>query len=131
MPKRRVATAPERIVRVTADEAQRMPSRTDWARVAAMTEADITQQIADDPDTLEFTDEMLANAVWSEPEQKELVSVRLDATVLAYFRAAGKGYSSRINAVLKSYVEAQARRAPRMVSEPAVAKGRAADRRKR
>ena len=32
---------------------------------------------------------------------------RLERSVLTYFRAAGKGYQTRINRVLESYVRAQ------------------------
>ena len=39
------------------------------------------------------------------PKRKEHTNLRLDADVLAYFRAQGPGYQTRINAVLRSYVE--------------------------
>jgi uncharacterized protein (DUF4415 family) len=35
------------------------------------------------------------------------VSIRLDDEVLEYFRAGGRGYQTRINAVLRTYVRAQ------------------------
>ena len=35
------------------------------------------------------------------------IRVRLDPEVLAWFRQSGKGYLSRMNAVLRAYVEAQ------------------------
>ena len=35
------------------------------------------------------------------------VSLRVDPEVLAWFKDSGKGYLSRMNAVLKAYVEAQ------------------------
>ena len=35
------------------------------------------------------------------------ISVRLDPDVLAWFMQSGKGYLSRMNAVLRAYVEAQ------------------------
>jgi len=41
------------------------------------------------------------------PQPKKAISVRIDKEVLEWFKAQGKGYQSRINAVLKSYVEAQ------------------------
>jgi uncharacterized protein (DUF4415 family) len=41
------------------------------------------------------------------------VSIRLDAEVLDYFKAAGRGYQSRINAVLLGYVRSQQRRGTR------------------
>jgi uncharacterized protein (DUF4415 family) len=34
------------------------------------------------------------------------LTLRLDAKVLDWFKAQGKGYQTRINAVLRSYVEA-------------------------
>lgn len=38
---------------------------------------------------------------------KIAVSIRLDPEVLAYFKAEGRGYQTRINAVLRSFVDAQ------------------------
>ena len=35
------------------------------------------------------------------------ISMRLDPEVLAWFKQTGKGYLSRMNAVLRAYVEAQ------------------------
>ena len=51
-------------------------------------------------------------AVWRKtatdsPEVKQQITLRLDADVLAYFKGTGKRYQSRINAVLRAYVEAQ------------------------
>jgi uncharacterized protein (DUF4415 family) len=37
---------------------------------------------------------------------KESVSLRIDADVLAWFRARGAGYQTRINAVLRAFKEA-------------------------
>ncbi len=37
---------------------------------------------------------------------KQQLTLRLDADVLAWFRALGRGYQSRMNAVLKAYKEA-------------------------
>lgn len=38
--------------------------------------------------------------------RKDQVTLRIDAEVLAWFRGQGKGYQSRMNAVLKAYKEA-------------------------
>lgn len=38
---------------------------------------------------------------------KEPLSLRLDADILAWFKAQGRGYQTRINAVLRAYVEAR------------------------
>jgi uncharacterized protein (DUF4415 family) len=39
------------------------------------------------------------------PETKCALSIRLDPGVVAWFRKQGRGYQTRINAVLRSYVE--------------------------
>jgi len=41
------------------------------------------------------------------PETKHLISIRMDPDVLAWFRLKGKGYQTRINAVLRMYMESQ------------------------
>jgi uncharacterized protein (DUF4415 family) len=47
------------------------------------------------------------------PKRKEHTNLRIDADVLAFFRRQGRGYQTRINAVLRSYVDAIRRRKPR------------------
>ncbi len=50
------------------------------------------------------------NEVWTRPgalvpnENKQQITLRLDAEVLAFFRNTGKRYQSRINAALREYV---------------------------
>lgn len=44
------------------------------------------------------------------PEAKTPVSLRLDPDVLTFFKAQGRGYQTRINAVLRAYMEAQVKR---------------------
>jgi uncharacterized protein (DUF4415 family) len=39
------------------------------------------------------------------PVTKQAISIRLDEDVIAWFRETGPKYQSRINAVLRSYVE--------------------------
>ena len=39
------------------------------------------------------------------PRRKEHVNLRIDADMLAFFRGQGRGYQTKINAVLRSYVE--------------------------
>ncbi len=49
---------------------------------------------------------------WTQPgalvpsENKQQVTLRLDADVLTFFRGTGKRYQSRINAALREYVQA-------------------------
>ncbi len=47
-------------------------------------------------------------AEWIEPDRTEHVTLRIKKSVLDHFKAGGKkGYQTRINAVLESYVRAQ------------------------
>ena len=45
------------------------------------------------------------------PPGKKQLTVRLDADVLAWLQGQGKGYHSRINAILRAYYEAHQDRA--------------------
>jgi uncharacterized protein (DUF4415 family) len=81
---------------------------TDRTRVDAMTDEEIAAAVRDDADAAPLLDEEF----WTEarvvlPEPKELISIRLDRDVLDWFRAQGRGYQTRINAVLRAYVEAR------------------------
>ena len=40
------------------------------------------------------------------PKTKPLISIRLDSDVLEWFKSQGAGYQTRINAVLRMYMEA-------------------------
>ena len=58
--------------------------------------------------------ESLGEEFWSKaklimPRAKEAVSLRVDAEVLDWFRSQGPGYLTRMNAVLRSFVEAKRR----------------------
>ena len=75
-------------------------------------EALINAGIALDPDTYELSDEefkqlkpMRGRPVGSTAAQtKVAISVRLDADVLAYFKAEGRGWQSRMNDALKNLI---------------------------
>ncbi len=80
-------------------------SATDWARIDAMTDEDI-----DYSDIPEVTPEMFARAVIRRGlkplPKKEQLTLRLDSDVLAWFKAQGRGYQTRINELLRAYMEA-------------------------
>lgn len=76
-------------------------SETDWARIDAMKDEDI--DVSDIP---ELDASFFANAVIRWPEPKATLTIRIDREVLAWFKAQGKGYQTRINAILKAYKEA-------------------------
>lgn len=75
-----------------------------------MTDAQIRANIASDPDAApELDAAWFAKAKLMLPENKQLTSLRLDADVLIWFRSFGKGYQTRINAVLRAYMKAHTR----------------------
>lgn len=80
-------------------------SHTDWKRVDALRDEDI--DLSDIP---EMTPEMFARAVARRGLKpippKQQVTLRLDADVLQWFRAQGRGYQTQINALLRAYVDA-------------------------
>lgn len=39
------------------------------------------------------------------PQHKQSITLRIDSDVLEWFKTLGKGYQTKINAVLKTYVE--------------------------
>jgi len=80
-------------------------SLTDWKRLDALQDEDI--DLSDAP---EITPEMFAKAVvrrgLKSPPSKQQITIRLDDDVLQWFRAQGEGYQTRINSLLRAYMEA-------------------------
>jgi uncharacterized protein (DUF4415 family) len=103
----------ENIVRYTIKEIEEMIARgedqTDWARVDAMTDEDIERAMRDDPDWQDFMDIDWSKAVMVIPDKKKAISIRLDPDIVDFFQATGKGYQTRINAVLRHFVDEQKR----------------------
>lgn len=66
-------------------------------------------ETAPDAPAVELDAEFWRNARLAMPDQQRKASIhlRVDADVLSWFRSEGKGHLSRMNAVLKAYVEAQ------------------------
>jgi len=82
-------------------------SETDWPRVRRLTDRQIERAAADDPDAAPIaTADWFRHARLLEPQPKESVSIRLDRDLIAWFKRPGKGYQTRINAVLRAYVDA-------------------------
>jgi len=81
-------------------------SASDLKRLAALKDFEI---VIDD-EAPEWTPEMFARAVvrrgLASPRRKTLLSLRVDADVVEWFRAQGRGYQSRMNALLRAYMDA-------------------------
>ena len=95
----------EGLVRISVKDLERLPSGdTDWEAVNRLTDKDIARAVADDPDAAPL-DLDWSKAKLYYPVGKLPVSLRVDADVFAFFKSRGKGYQTRINAVLRSYME--------------------------
>ena len=70
-------------------------SKTDWARLAQQDDKDI-----DTSDVPELDEDFFRQAELRVPA-KQTVTIRLDADVLAWFKAQGAGYQTRINQLLR------------------------------
>jgi len=80
-------------------------TRTDWARLERMTDAEIRAGIRRDPDARPTDAEFWKTGRLVMPEPKKSITIRLDADVLRFFRRKPR-YQTRINAVLRSYMRA-------------------------
>ena len=90
----------ERRIGSTADE-----EATDWARLRALSDRQIGRGIDRDPDANRTTVEFWNNARVVMPRRKQAITIRLDADLLTWLREQ-KGYQTRVNAVLRTYMEA-------------------------
>ena len=77
----------------------------------AMSDAEFERRAAADPDAGVIPPGFWDNATVLLPETKQQITLRLDPEVVRYFKGTGKGYQSRMGAVLRSYVEAKRKRA--------------------
>ena len=103
------------IVRYTAEELAAMLARgeseTDWARVDAKTEEELAADMASDPAWDGVPEDWVSRAhkatglMKGRTENKHQVTMRFDADILDYFKRQGRGWQSRMNAVLRGYVE--------------------------
>jgi uncharacterized protein (DUF4415 family) len=80
-------------------------SQTDWERLE-----EIEDERIDLSDIPELTPEMFAKAVvkrgLKDKENKAQLTIRVDRDVLAWFKLQGRGYQTRINSLLRAYMEA-------------------------
>lgn len=78
------------------------PSRTDWNRIDSLKDEEI-----DTSEARSLDESFFAEAEIRMPTAKSSITIRLDPDVLEWFKSQGSGYQTRINSVLRRYVEAQ------------------------
>jgi uncharacterized protein (DUF4415 family) len=59
----------------------------------------------DASDIPEISDDLWVKATIISPKNKKQMTIRLDDKVVKFFKSKGKGYQSKINSVLLSYVK--------------------------
>ena len=80
---------------------KRNATASDLKRVDALRDQDI-----DYSDVPELDADFFRQARVVVPPGKQQLTIRLDTDVLAWLKDQGKGYQSRINAILRAYYEA-------------------------
>jgi uncharacterized protein (DUF4415 family) len=93
----------EHIVSYTEAELKAMRSRgetkSDWAKAATVP----LPEGSDPDDAMGETDWVTTELPM--PRRKTHASLRLDADMLDWFKAQGRGYQTKINAILRSYFQ--------------------------
>ena len=79
-------------------------SETDWKRIDAMKDEDI--DLSDNP---EVPPEMFARVIirrgLKPVRRKDQLTLRVDSDVLSWYRKLGSGYQTKINALLRAYMD--------------------------
>jgi uncharacterized protein (DUF4415 family) len=90
----------DRITRVTSK--QRTGGTTNFKRLRAMPDARI-----DYSDIPRLDKSFWKTARLSMPEPKDRLTIRVDHDVVKWLKKRGRGYQTRINAILRSYMDTQ------------------------
>jgi uncharacterized protein (DUF4415 family) len=77
--------------------------RTDWTRLDTLTDEEVAASI----DREEEGEIDWSTVQIGLPSPKQQLTVRFDQDVIEWFKAQGAGYQTRMNAVLRSFVDAQ------------------------
>ena len=91
----------------TSGKISKAEAATDWRRLRGMTDDEVHAAILADPEARPTNDAFWKTAHVVMPQPKKTVTMRLDADLLAWFRRQ-RGYQTRINAILRAYMNAHA-----------------------
>jgi uncharacterized protein (DUF4415 family) len=89
----------------TGRTSKRRKTDTDWEALSRLSAADIRAGLDGDPDARATDENFWKEAQVVLPKPKQLVTLRLDADLLEWFRRKS-GYQTRINAILRAYMDA-------------------------
>jgi uncharacterized protein (DUF4415 family) len=91
---------------ITGRTSKRRKTGTDWEALSHLSDPDIRAGIDGDPDARATDENFWKDAQVVFPKPKRLVTLRLDADLLEWFRRES-GYQTRINAILRAYMDAK------------------------
>ena len=78
---------------------------TDWNRLRSLSDCQIRRGIESDPEARPTDAEFWKKVRVVIPEAKQTITIRLDADLLEWLRKQ-KGYQTRINALLRTFMDA-------------------------
>ena len=73
----------------------------------ALTDEEVERNALEDNRRHGIPDDWYKDAVLTTWPPKEQISIRIDEDVLTFFRGLGKGYQTKINAVLRAFMDAR------------------------
>ena len=92
----------------TMNDLKKMKSETDWKRIDAMTNKEITKAALSDPDNPPLTSKELSG-IHRRSHQKtpvtDRITIRLNHEIADYFKSYGKDWQTRINEVLQKHID--------------------------
>jgi uncharacterized protein (DUF4415 family) len=97
-----------RIVRY--ESLDRIPVKPLNRELIGMSDEEAERRAAADPDAGAIPPGFRDHATVRPPPNKQQITLRLDPEIIGWFKRTGKGYQSRMGAVLRSYVEAKRKR---------------------
>jgi len=99
---------PSRVVRYASLDL--IPVKPLNRKLIEMSDEEAERRAAADPDAGVIPPGFWDKAELRMPLAKQQITLRLDPDVIGWFKRTGKGYQSRMGAVLRSYVEAKRKR---------------------
>ncbi len=89
----------------TTGKTSKIKTATNWKRLRGMTDEEVHAAVVKDPEIGPTDEAFWKTARVVMPSRKETITMRIDADLLAWFRRE-RGYQTRINAILRAYMNA-------------------------
>ena len=84
-------------------------SQTDWERLGTLTDNEIDFSEIDELTPEQFAQAVVRRGLKPAPK-KQQITLRVDSDVIKWFKSHGRGYQTKINDLLRAYMNAHGRR---------------------